>query len=90
MSQLVRSHSYFRTGGLCGEVIVPATDGEVASTVKRLWRNKVPYYLLGGGTNSLVSDESWDGAVLVLSGLLELHVADDVIRVGAGVENTAF
>ena len=88
MPEVLRKYSYFGTGGTCLELVVPSSGEQARVTMQRLWQQGRPYFILGGGTNSLVSDEHWEGAALVLSELKELRAHGNVIHAGAGVDNT--
>lgn len=88
MSQSLRSYSYFKTGGVCSELYIPSKEQQVCSIMKSLSQRSVAHFILGAGTNSLVSDEPWDGAVLILSELRQLSAKGKRLRVGAGVDNT--
>ena len=52
----------------------------------------MPFFVLGGGTNSLVCDDEWPGAVIALARMQGLRTLDEQGRVfcEAGVENSAF
>ena len=47
------------------------------------------FFVLGGGSNSLVLDDYYDGHVIVTSLMNKLEIEDTYIRVGAGVDNSA-
>lgn len=89
MTHTLRSYSYFGTGGTCADLYVPKTAEQARLFVEGIHKKQQRSFVLGGGTNSLVSDEPWDGAVIVVSELLEMKVCGTKISVGAGVENTA-
>ena len=90
MSDSLRQYSYFKTGGTCTTLFVPATEEQARESMEAIHVNKQRHFILGGGTNSLVSDEPWGGAVMVISKLTEMQAQGPLIRVGAGVENTDF
>jgi len=81
---------YYRTGGRCREFVEPASIEELADAVKRLNTNRIHFIPIGGGTNSLFMDEDYPGAVISFRRLDVLEINGANIRVGAGVENTAF
>jgi len=86
----LKTYSYYGTGGSCDLLLAPAAVGELAAAMAELHKRGVPYFLLGGGTNSLVMDEHWPGAVILFTKMNRLHFAGDKAEVGAGVENSAF
>ena len=54
----------------------------------RIHRDRTPYFLLGAGSNSLIMDERWPGAVILFSQLLGTTVDNDRVFAEAGVQNT--
>lgn len=59
-------HTSFRVGGPARYFIRPATLGELAGLVRYLSGNGLPYFVLGNGSNLLVSDEGYEGTVIDL------------------------
>ncbi len=63
-------------------------EAEVAEAVRFAQERKVPLFVLGGGSNLLVSDAGFDGLVLRLAAHAEKHERKEgdcvVLRVGAG------
>jgi UDP-N-acetylmuramate dehydrogenase len=60
------------------------TEVDVAEAVAFAQDRHVPLFVLGGGSNLLVSDEGFPGLVLQM-GIAGVERAGDVLRVGAGV-----
>lgn len=87
---LLKDILYYRTGGRCRELCEPSSVEELAATVRRLNESKIPFIPVGGGTNSLFTDEDYPGAVITFRNLRKLEFFDKNVRVGAGVENTFF
>ena len=54
-----------RIGGPAEALITAHTSEELAKTVSRLWEMGVPFILLGGGSNVLVSDAGVRGVVVL-------------------------
>ncbi|MEW5827629.1 MAG: UDP-N-acetylmuramate dehydrogenase [Chloroflexota bacterium] len=54
-----------RIGGPAEALIAAHTSEELAKTVSRLWEMGVPFILLGGGSNVLVSDAGVRGVVVL-------------------------
>lgn len=82
--------TYYRTGGVCDFLYAPASIKELAEVISDLHKTRRKYFLLGGGTNSLVSDEPWAGGVVAFSALMNAKIEGESIYVEAGVENSAF
>jgi UDP-N-acetylmuramate dehydrogenase len=86
----LRELAYFKTGGGCDALNAPSDRKELAAIVKKLVKNKQPFFLLGGGSNSLVMDESFRGQVIVFKNFSNLERHENLFRVGAGITNTDF
>lgn len=74
----------FETGGPARYFLVARSVDEVVRAVKSARRLQVPYVVIGGGSNLLVSDAGFDGLVirLEIKGLRLL--ADNLVEVGGG------
>nr|WP_255596867.1 UDP-N-acetylmuramate dehydrogenase [Leucobacter sp. Psy1] len=55
-----------RVGGAADEVILAETSDELVRHASRLWSDDEPWMLLGGGSNTVVSDEGFPGTVLLV------------------------
>ncbi len=83
-------HTTFRTGGPATLFIKPGDIGELSGVMKILRQQEVPVFILGNGSNILVSDEGYDGAVVSLEKFQDLHLQEDGgLYVEAGVLNSA-
>jgi UDP-N-acetylmuramate dehydrogenase len=54
-----------RIGGPADALIIVTSADELAETVSRLWELDIPYVMLGGGSNVLVSDRGVRGIVVL-------------------------
>ncbi|NWG34440.1 MAG: UDP-N-acetylmuramate dehydrogenase [Chloroflexi bacterium] len=54
-----------RIGGPADIFIVADTSAELARIVNWLWKYEIPYVILGGGSNVLISDKGVRGAVIL-------------------------
>ena len=59
-------HTTFQIGGPAQFVVLPETVSQVAATVKLCKVENMPFYVLGNGSNLLVSDKGYDGTVVKL------------------------
>jgi len=58
-------YSSARIGGPADALVTATSADELAETVSRLWELDVPYVMLGGGSNVLVSDKGVRGVVVL-------------------------
>lgn len=80
----------FEVGGPARLLMEPGTDDELRRALGWAREEDVPVFLLGGGSNILVSDEGFDGLVVRRTGSeLKAELAGDAeafLFVGAGTE----
>ena len=62
---LLAPYTSARIGGLADIFISADTASELARIVKLLWKQEMPFTLLGGGSNILVSDKGVRGVVVM-------------------------
>ncbi len=76
----------FKIGGNADLYICPNNLMELLNTISVLRENNISYFLLGAGSNLLISDKGIRGAVIKLGdGFDYAHAKDDYILAGAGV-----
>jgi UDP-N-acetylmuramate dehydrogenase len=80
--------AYYRTGGRCQALYEPKTIEDLSRIVEALHATQQKYFVLGGGTNSLVLDEDWPGAVITFRRMKKIEVRGTCIFAEAGAENT--
>jgi UDP-N-acetylmuramate dehydrogenase len=78
-------HTTFRVGGRAAYYVELETVHDVAVAVALLSEEGVPFTVIGKGSNLLVSDSGYEGAVLVLGREFRRHsIEDGTLRAGAG------
>jgi UDP-N-acetylmuramate dehydrogenase len=80
--------TWYGLGGPADYFIRPEDTEQLAQVVKRCNENKVPIYVLGYGSNLLVSDQGVRGAVIQLKGekFSQINFVKEQVIAGAGVE----
>lgn len=73
----------FKIGGPARFFAVAENEGDVAEAVTWAEERGLPLFVLGGGSNLLVSDRGFDGLVLIM-GIRGVKQEGDVFEVGAG------
>lgn len=56
-----------KVGGAARFFVEAKTEREISETISFAERNKLPLFILGGGSNVLISDEGFNGVVLKIS-----------------------
>lgn len=84
--ECMKNHTSFRIGGNADCYCEVRDTDSLRKTILLCKKHSVPYFILGSGSNLLVSDKGIDGLVIHLSGEFnEITLAEDnVIRCGAG------
>ena len=80
----MKRHTTFRVGGSARFFAIPATEGDLCNLLQTAKTLELEVYLLGNGSNLLVSDAGVDGLVIATEGLCELSRAEDAVYAGAG------
>ncbi len=81
----------FRIGGNAAIYIEPLTASDIAAVQRIVSTHHLPLFILGNGSNVLISDEGWNGVVVNLQdGFTDLSIDGSIVCVGAGVRMAAF
>lgn len=64
--ELMASHTTFRIGGPADYFVMPETTEELSAVLKLCKEEKIPYFILGNGSNLLVGDKGFRGIVIQL------------------------
>jgi len=84
--ELMSRHTTYRIGGPAALLIDCDSVPDLAATTSILAEERVPWRVLGKGSNVLASDDGYDGAVLTLGRDFKRHALEDErLRTGAGV-----
>ncbi|MCR5421643.1 MAG: UDP-N-acetylmuramate dehydrogenase [Lachnospiraceae bacterium] len=66
INEPMKSHTSFKVGGPADVFITPGTDEEIIDCIKVLRAEKEKYFIMGNGSNLLVSDAGYRGCVIQL------------------------
>lgn len=80
----MKDHTSFRIGGPADLYAAPHTQEELASTCALCRAHGVPIFLLGGGSNLLVSDRGVRAAVIDLSGIRAMERSGSTVHALCG------
>ena len=84
-SDNVKQHTTFRIGGPADFYLCPHSTNEVQEIVEICKEEKLPYFVLGNGSNLLVSDKGYRGVVIQLwKNFSDITVKDCCIQAKAG------
>ena len=78
-------HTTFRVGGPADYFVLPETKEELRETVLLCRREEMPYYILGNGSNLLVSDKGYRGVIIqVFKSMNKIRADGNCIHAQAG------
>ncbi|NLZ81282.1 MAG: UDP-N-acetylmuramate dehydrogenase [Clostridiales bacterium] len=87
LEEPMKNHTTFRVGGPATYYLIPHTAEEVKNLVVLCKQNSIPYTIIGNGSNLLVSDQGYKGAIIQVSdNLNSISIKECIIEVGAGTE----
>lgn len=78
-------HTTFRVGGNAAYFVTPESPEQVKRVIEVCGQNQIPYYVIGNGSNLLVSDEGFSGVILQIgSKMNRCEMKEGNIKVQAG------
>ena len=78
-------HTTFKIGGPADYFLVPEKGEDVAAIVKICKKEEIPYFILGNGSNLLVGDGGYRGAVIqIYKNMSKVETRENVITAQAG------
>ncbi len=82
----MRRHTTFRIGGPADYLIRPETEEVLRKILALCAEEKLPYFILGNGSNLLVSDQGYRGVIIqIYKNFRQCVTEGNVIRAGAGI-----
>lgn len=66
-SEPLSGYTTFNIGGCCDMLVKPDSAESIAEILKCCRKNNIKYYILGKGSNVLISDNGLKGLVMVIS-----------------------
>ena len=79
------SHTTFRIGGSAAAYVCPAGEADLKMILSFCRREKLPFFILGNGSNLLVSDAGYEGVVISMTeGLTRLEAEGERIFAASG------
>jgi len=86
MNTSLAEHSSFHTGGNATYFLQPQTIDDTTKAVATAHSNHIPFLIIGGGSNLLISDSGYDGLVIKID-IKGINLSNDnIIECGAGEE----
>jgi UDP-N-acetylmuramate dehydrogenase len=91
LNEPLAQYTTFRIGGVADYFVEPVDAEDILNLIKYINKQAMPYYVMGNGSNILISDEGIRGVVINLESAFNyLKHENDVIIAGAGVKIARF
>lgn len=96
LNEPMKYHTTMKVGGPADLFITPSGIREIAGVVNMLRKEKIPYFILGNGSNVICRDQGYRGAVICLSRfykgyrILQQEAGKVLVSVKAGTDNKKF
>ncbi len=85
---LLSKYTSFKIGGLAKYFCVAENFGEIKEALDYAGENKLDTFILGGGSNLLISDKGFDGLIVKIQDIRYKIQTDNKIFVGSGMSLT--
>ena len=87
LNESLKNHTSMKVGGPADVYIEVESIECLCDVLKNAKKYNVPFFLIGNGTNLIVSDEGFRGVIVKLSGdFKKINVNGNVLTCGAGVK----
>jgi len=81
----MKMHTTFRIGGPAKYFVIPETKEEIRAVIECCKNADMPYYVLGNGSNLLVSDKGYEGVVIqIFKNMNQITLEGNTITAQAG------
>lgn len=85
VDEMMSRHTTFRIGGPASVFVTPKSEEDVVKAIEVCRSQGAPYFILGNGSNLLVSDQGYDGVVVHIgSNLRDISVEGTEITAKTG------
>ncbi len=84
--QELRNYTSMGVGGKAAHMIFPKRSGPVEQIIHELSTHRLPFRILGAGTNLIIGDDGLDDIIIATESLSrKIDVAENIIRASSGV-----
>ncbi|MFL0247264.1 UDP-N-acetylmuramate dehydrogenase [Candidatus Clostridium stratigraminis] len=86
INESMKNHTSFKVGGPADILVRPKTYEEVVNIIKLCNENRVPFYIIGRGSNLVVRDGGYRGVIIKLTKLDTIMVQEEMVIVQGGAD----
>ena len=86
----LQDYNTYGIGGRAKYLILPKSIQELQNVLKELKEKNISWYILGNGSNVILPDEDYNGAIIKLDNIHDFYVCNDIISADAGISLSTF
>jgi UDP-N-acetylmuramate dehydrogenase len=84
-AMLLKEHTSMKVGGPADLFLIPQSEDALVRSIRHLRISDVPYFILGNGTNVIVRDGGFRGAVVQIGpAFADIEISGETVTAGAG------
>lgn len=81
----LKNYNTYKIGGIAKYVVKPNSVDNLIDLIEYLKRENIEYFVLGKGSNVILSDEDFDGVVILLDNLNKCDINENIVKVEVGI-----
>jgi len=85
INESMKRHTSFRAGGEAAWFAIPESVQELKAVLRACEKANTPWYVIGNGSNLLVSDKGYPGVIISTEKFDKLEINGKTVTAGAGV-----
>ncbi len=85
-NELMKNHTSFKIGGPADFLVIPRNEEELKNIILLVNKEKIPFFIMGNGSNLLVRDGGIRGVVIKLSdNFSKFEVNENIVKAQSGI-----
>lgn len=80
----LKNYNTYRVDTICSYLVFPEDVNQLITLIKELKKQNIKYFILGNGSNIILSKEYYDGVIIKLDNLNKIEYNGNLVTVGAG------
>ena len=86
LGETASSHTSFKVGGAIDVLVTPENSNEIIDIINACKEFDIPYYILGNGSNVVISDKGYRGVIIKITGKMgDATIDGNVITAQSGI-----
>lgn len=81
----LKDYNTYRIGGIAKYIVKPFNIENLKKLINYLNKESIKYLVLGKGSNVILPDENYDGAIILLDNLNNININNNLVEVEAGI-----